>query len=622
MNYDEFRDLVQALEKRATAGPGAYRARVVALATLGFVAVAASLLTILAVVGALAAFSLWTRHGLVIAKSLKIIIPLVLLGYGFVKATWMSVPPPRGILLRREEHPKLFALIDRARNALGVEEPDVVLLDSDMNAGVAEVPRFGLFPVYRTYLVLGLPLLEALTETELEAVLVHEFGHLSNRHGRLTSWIYRIRRAWYLIAAQVEERGAPAGALLQRFVGWYVPRLGAWSFPLARANEYDADADAARATSPQSLVDALVRIRLAAATADDRFWSALGESIRSQATPPRGSFARLAAMLHEAPDPSWSNAQLSRFVAIKTEFHDTHPALADRAAALGVEPRTPPPVATPASEAVLDKVEFVRERVSHEWYENIAEIWAAQHKDMQEAANRLESLELRATQLDADEQAERARLALQLGENEVAAEALRYFVDRPDEQRHFSAVLELGKLTLLDDPVNGRALIERAIAGVPELESDGAEALAAHYQGRDEVEYAKWRDRMHRAVDRDAGAQAERDGVDSGSELQAHDLDIAQLDAVRRHLREDPDVKQAWISRKVLQHYPDRPLYVVAIKITGRFKADRDGLEREYAQIQRRIAETIPLPGEGIVLQVNTNGWLKSKSKSVAEPLL
>lgn len=623
MNYDEYRELVQGLEVKAKRSPGGYRLRVLMLAAFGFAVVGATVFLIFGLVGGVGLLAFMSGKGIFFIKGLKVIIPLALVGFGILRATWMTVPPPDGVPLRRAEHPKLFESIDRVRTPLGVAEPDVVLLDSDLNAGVSEVPRFGLFPIYRTYLVLGLPLLEAMSVEELEAVLAHEFGHLSGQHGRTSSWIYRVRRTWFLILGEVERRGTVAGSLIQKFVEWYVPRIGAWAFPLARQDEYAADADAARVTSAQTIVDALVRSDQASATADERFWNSLDDEIKASPTPPRGAFGKLASLLHAPPESKWSQERLTGLVGVETEFHDTHPSLSDRAAALGVEPRVPPAVEIPAAEALLEKPQFVRERLSAQWYERVAPAWQAQHESLREATSQLEELEGRVADLTLDEQTLRANLALRLERKDIARDALSVFLDLPGDPRHAESLLELGKLELEDNPDEAVGLIERAVEASAALEQEGAAILAAHFQGRDKERYEHWVRRMHGAAERDMSAAVERSDVRTSDELKAHGLSVAQEKEIQSYLLQHDDVKQAWIAEKVLEQYQERAFYVVAIEISSRFAVSDEGLADDYTRICQEIVEALPAEGaEMVVAQVNTNPWLKKKMKKVAMPLL
>ena len=91
-------------------------------------------------------------------------------------------------------------------------------------------------------MVVGLPLLRALTPDEFRAVLAHEFGHLSGKHGRFSGWIYRVRQTWIQILTQVHQDRSYASFLFEPFLNWYAPYLNAYSFVLARTQEREADA--------------------------------------------------------------------------------------------------------------------------------------------------------------------------------------------------------------------------------------------------------------------------------------------------------------------------------------------------------------------------------------------
>ena len=74
-----------------------------------------------------------------------------------------------------------------------------VLLVDDLNAGVIQRPRLGVFGWPSNYLLLGLPLLEALSPEEALSVVAHEYGHLAGAHGRFEAFVYRLRRTWSML---------------------------------------------------------------------------------------------------------------------------------------------------------------------------------------------------------------------------------------------------------------------------------------------------------------------------------------------------------------------------------------------------------------------------------------
>src|SRR3954453_1077430 len=190
MDEEGWGQLVERLESRAQADPKGYRRKVVRFAALGYAYIATALSVLLVL--AAAVIYLGIHHP---APLLKLLLPIGALAVVILRSLAVRIDLPEGIPLSRAEAPALFNAIDAATHSVRGPSLHALLVDSDMNAGVVQVPRLGIFGS-RNYLVTGLPLLQALTPTEFRAVLAHELAHLSRRHGRLGVWIYRVRATW------------------------------------------------------------------------------------------------------------------------------------------------------------------------------------------------------------------------------------------------------------------------------------------------------------------------------------------------------------------------------------------------------------------------------------------
>lgn len=84
-----------------------------------------------------------------------------------------------GYVVERKNAPTLHRMIDRLVADLGAPAPDLVVFDFDWNAGVT---RVGLRQ--KRVLVLGVPLMLALTPQQLVALVGHELGHLKHDDNR------------------------------------------------------------------------------------------------------------------------------------------------------------------------------------------------------------------------------------------------------------------------------------------------------------------------------------------------------------------------------------------------------------------------------------------------------
>lgn len=118
---------------------------------------------------------------------------------GILVALWRVIrarpQPPAGLPVSPQQAPELWGIVTELAAQLKTRRPDQILLVPDVNAAVTEEARLlGLIGGRRT-LLLGVPLLQAFTVTQLRSVLAHELGHYSGSHTRLGPITYRGRMA-------------------------------------------------------------------------------------------------------------------------------------------------------------------------------------------------------------------------------------------------------------------------------------------------------------------------------------------------------------------------------------------------------------------------------------------
>ncbi|NUO45128.1 MAG: M48 family metalloprotease [Streptomyces sp.] len=135
----------------------------------------------------------WAEGGLLTVTFLLAVA--ILRGmFAFLRAGRLP-PVTDAVAVVPEDQPELWEQIRAAAEATGQRPPDQLYLVAEVNAGVAEQSRWlGLLPGRRR-MFLGLPLLAGLTAAQLRAVLVHEFGHVSNLDTRLGAVTMRGRTA-------------------------------------------------------------------------------------------------------------------------------------------------------------------------------------------------------------------------------------------------------------------------------------------------------------------------------------------------------------------------------------------------------------------------------------------
>lgn len=284
MTEKRFEQLVRELEGYAKAHPAQYKLKVALLAFSGYAYVFAVLGAVIALT--VSCFVLIKDGSSGHALLFKVGIALIVLATVIVRALWVRLEPPTGIELQREHAPRLFLLIDKIRNALGTPAFHHVLIVNELNAAVVQAPRLGIFGWQRNYLLLGLPLLLTLTPAQFRAVLAHEFGHLGSQHGRFFTWIYRARVTWSQLLQEMTVRRHWASFVFTKFLGWYAPFFNAYSFVMAREQEYEADRNAAHLVGPHCMKDALASLSVVGRLLRESFWSSLNQRNKETANPP------------------------------------------------------------------------------------------------------------------------------------------------------------------------------------------------------------------------------------------------------------------------------------------------------------------------------------------------
>ncbi len=565
----EYQSLIQRLEGFAARSPRRYLLQVGGLAALGVGFVVAALLAVLAALAGVAAV-IFVSKKLVLIKIAW--IPLAL-AYLILRAMWVRIPPPEGRALARREAPRLFAQIERVRRRLGAQRIHRVVITPDFNAAVAQVPRLGLLGWPQNHLVVGLPLMASLTVAEFRAVLAHEFGHLSHHHARFGNWIYRIRLTWHRLLAILEQEGSVATKLFARFFEWYTPYFNAYSFVLARANEYEADRASARIAGRAAAGSALVAVHAKAAYLDAHYWEQLWAGVRDRAEPPRAPYSELLARCKSVPrDLGKAFAKVA--LDAPSDLNDTHPSLADRLRALGVPARTRFEIERSAAEHLLgDALARLAAEQDRAWREQMAPAWRERHEAVAAQCERFAELEREAAAgaLAPATACERARLAEALDGRYAALPLYRQIVEH--HPQYAPAIYALGRLLVQGGDAQGVMLVERAMQGDAAAEQAGAELLFDFCRGRKDLAgMDRWHERLNAIAERRAAARAELTQFRPKDALLPHGLSEPTLARLVEAIAAQPLVKRAWLVRKHGRRMPQMPGYLLLVELGWSFR--------------------------------------------------
>ena len=609
MAETRYEALVRRLEREARVAPRRYRAKVALLALLGFAVLGGAFLLALGLSVGLVVV-LIAISPLLLVKLIKIIWIPIAFGWMILRALWMRFEPPGGQRVTPEDAPALHAEVERLRRATAAPPLDGIVIDGDINAAAASVPRaFGLLG-HRHYLVLGLPLMQALDRDQLSGVIAHEFGHFGGGHGRFSGWIHHVRESWARIVVTLAAEKAMLAGVFMRFFRWYAPYFDAYSFALARGNEYQADAIAAKTAGAPALGQALIRTSVCAARLQRGFWPGMERRLVDLPEPPDAMQADMARAVRSTHD---TDAEaLAKSLARTPDLEDTHPSLAQRLEVLGVRPDLPPEPGTSAAESLLGPLLPVLEaRFDREWRAAVGPVWQDRHRQLVEGRQRLAALQA-SPALSDGERVEYALLVDQLGEPAEAVAAFRQAIAlAPDDPRIH---LRLGERLLEAGDPTGADLLWRAIALDREATPLACGALHAHYReagdrdgiARVEAEIARHFGRIARVMDARTELDAPLDA------LAPHGLDAAAVAALRAELAATK-AGVAWLVRRRIDDEPADapPHFLMLVNLRGFVVDEAAALERIRSGIQS-------LPGSFIVFTSSGQRSMAGRVRKVA----
>jgi Zn-dependent protease with chaperone function len=621
MDEERWQALVRRLEPKARANPAAYRRKVLLLAAAGYGFIGLLVLMLLAL-AVLVVYVALSGPGL----ALKFLIPIGALLYVVLRALYVKFPPPEGISLKRDDAPELFRMLGEVRKQIRGPRIHDVRINGDTNASIAQVPRAaGLFGS-RNYLVLGLPYLDALSAQEMRAVVAHELGHLSHAHGRFGAFVYRVRETWFNLLRALEERRSIWTGAIRRFFVWYVPYFSAYTLPVARTHEFEADDAAAEVAGPDATGSSLVKAMLAARWADESYWPRVYRRALDEPAPPQTAFIPLGAEIGKAASGKNAEMWYRQLLEEETSPYDTHPSIAERLAHIGLDSDRVLQLARAetgpsAGSAYLgDAQPEIVAAVDRAWRDDVIEGWSEQHSEAQRERHRLEQLEARDG-LSAEDALQRAHLTEMFrGEDE----ALARFRELVDTENDAAARFSIGRLLLEHEDEEGLRWLDQSIERDPEAVLPACQIAYGYLleHGR-EKEAERYRERAEQQASLFERAADERSMVSVDDRLEPLDLSGELLASLREKVAWHEEVGDAYLVRKRTDHLDDtHPFYVLVLVPRSGFKTAWKETEDDAEPLEERVARDVSLPGEFFVTKVSRKSPLAQHLAQIDGALL
>jgi hypothetical protein len=424
----------------------------------------------------------------------------------------------------------------------------------------------------------------------------------------MANWIYRQRLRWMRLMAILEAVESKGTFLFQPFLRWYAPYFSAYSYPLARANEFEADAASAWITSPQAAAQALTGVNVVGAYLGERFWPGIQRQAEERPAPAFAPFsgfdAHLAGDLDQASVQGWIEGALAR----KTTVDDSHPCLSERLAALGQKADLSLPPPGEGADRLLGAARTrIAEDFDRRWAQAVKPAWDQRYKEAQEARARLAELNARfaaGTALTPQEAFDRAMLTGSAGKDADGAIAqLRALLEKHPQDA--VVLFDLGKRLLARDDAEGAPMVEKAMERDENAIVAGCELLRDfHWRGKREAEARGWHAKAVERAELERLAQKERARVTTDDRFKAHGLEPPVLEALLAELRAIPGLRKVYFVQKELKHLAHRRLYIAAFLPKGIFYG-----KKKAAELQARLQKDVRYPGETLIFSAGGENY-------------
>ncbi|HEY5924011.1 MAG TPA: M48 family metallopeptidase, partial [Kofleriaceae bacterium] len=257
---------------------------------------------------------------------------------------WSALPridkfEPPGPELTEAQQPELFAMIREVAQATNQRMPVHVYAVLEVNAFVTE--RGGIMGIgSRRVMGIGLGLLNAFSADEVRAVIAHEFGHFHGGDTRLGPWVYKTRAAMGRAVINLQQTAHKVSeieavgfvlAVIEAPFRWMALAYMRLASAVSRAQEFSADAVAARVVGTAPVLSGFRRLAGTAAAVDAYFESEIATLVDHGVLPPVLAGARMFvdANREKLAELDADSAKLG-----ETSPFDSHPPLPERIAAV------------------------------------------------------------------------------------------------------------------------------------------------------------------------------------------------------------------------------------------------------------------------------------------------
>jgi hypothetical protein len=352
------------------------------------------------------------------------------------------------------------------------------------------------------------------------------------------------------------------------------------------------------------------------------FFPAYFRRARDLPSPPADLHVELARFISEPPEAIEVERWRRHELGSRTPLALAHPCLRDRLEALGqAELLSSGEVGRPAgAEAAITLLGSGRERLLARvtaWWKLMAiEAWRREHAAAEHARELEKRPQITESLTEAERDWEALRLATEFADPPTAMRNIRAYLERHPTHGPAHFVLAGHLLRSLDEAFHEH--FELAMRHDSGLIGPALNILYEHYRGSGRDEQAE---PLRRRLDQHEAdlrrARKERLDVAWSDRLDPHGLHPVELLRVRRALHRHPRVRAAYLARKRVQTFSDKPSYILGVQRYAPSLSDRGADARlvQFLQAEMPIAVAV------VLMHGGRRRWLRRLREVCPEPI-
>ncbi|MEH1790595.1 MAG: hypothetical protein V7L23_34795 [Nostoc sp.] len=117
-------------------------------------------------------------------------------------------------------------------------------------------------------------------------------------------------------------------------------------------------------------------------------------------------------------------------------------------------------------------------------------------------------------------------------------------------------------------------------------------------------------------------AQQERSNLKIDDKFNLHNISDIEVDKLRQQLSHYPQIITAYLVQKNLQYFPEKPLYVLAVKRGFSFWEGSRIYEADSSKLVNSLLEENELPDNVFIFILNSNLSMEKKLKHIQNSMI